>query len=341
MSTAGVGTFLFGSLQQSAASQSSSSARPRGSLSLESTTNGFLAGYHKELQATMSEEGLSKEYSSSPSNTLLLLQKQLLSFSSNNNASLPVPVADTHGKFMMASAGTTELPTSPGPLSFEDDDPFLLDRLWSQTLKMTMASKNPLVTVRPRSMGYEQQSATMWGGNSVDLGNAALPNNFSSQKPPSNTTTRNTLTMGSTTVPATSSYGGNLPEQHAMVGKDIIAHNYDSRAGPLSSRTMTPTVTGEYQGEERAHYRYYGNNINKGGTMNLFSSSTSSSGGGGSSSEGDSSGHHRRQQQLLLQMEEVNSIPAPSDGSGGGGRKGGIAASSSSSSSERDDEDFF
>ena len=48
--------------------------------------------------------------------------------------------------------------TSPCPYAFEDDDPFLLDRLWSQTLNVTTSSKNPSLAVRPTTFGEDS-----WG----------------------------------------------------------------------------------------------------------------------------------------------------------------------------------
>jgi len=375
--TADVG-WTYGTEQQQSAASQTSSILPRGSLSLDSTTSGFLAGYHNELQANMllsPEEGIldnKEEYSSSsPSNTLRLLQQHLLashSFSSNNNASSSVPGADDHGRFMMltAAAGSTELlPTSPGPLSFEDDDPFLLDRLWSQTLKMTISSKNPLVAIRgPRSMGCEQQQqgVTTWGsGHACDGASANVvgaTQNFSSRPQPSNSSARNIFTtmgpmVGGGGAITTSSHGGGMFQEQQAI------QDHDMRGGRLLPITTMTTITaGGYLDAKGAAY-YFGdnnnnNNIrNKGEMMSLFSTTTTrgsnpSAGGSSNTSEGDDSGHHRRHDhQQLLQEEEVNSIPAPSDGSGDGGGKRGIVGSSSSSPSssaedeqEDDDEDF-
>jgi len=55
---------------------------------------------------------------------------------------------------------STCMPMSPSLQSYEDDDPFLLDRLWSQTLNTATSSKNPLVAVRPSSFGFEQERTT-------------------------------------------------------------------------------------------------------------------------------------------------------------------------------------
>lgn len=52
----------------------------------------------------------------------------------------------TDGAMPLLSPGQTQEP-------YDEDDPFLLDRLWLQTLNAGMPSKNPLVAVRPISFG--------------------------------------------------------------------------------------------------------------------------------------------------------------------------------------------
>lgn len=363
---AGVGgVFRFSSQQQSGTSQSSSMFQ-RGSLSLESSNSGFLAGYHNELQAAMLAEGGSslscREYDLSPGavNNFLLRQQQLSLFSSNSNASAPPGgglLDHDHGsRFMKVSGAVTDLPTSPGPQSFEDDDPFLLDRLWSQTLKMTMTAKNPLIAVRPRSMGYEQQqpqAATIWGSQDgapcSSSNTTGATHNFSTLQQSSSSINKryttsfmaggNDSASGITTTGR--SFGARFHGDEDLGTRrttDMVIHDdlVDSRGElsllPTTSAT-TPSV-GEYQGG--VHFNH--DNTRRGllGGMSLLSTMTGSSCSGSDDvrSEEDSAAHHRRHQQLL-QEEEVNSIPAPSDGSGGGDcnkqRFGGASSSSTSS----------